>query len=120
MSSALSSVRMSTLIVACSLSLSNINVTGITVKCCNTFTEPKLHTAGAGSVGLSGLYVHDLELCTTPTCCCGERILHGSLNIIQGWPVSNNIEIILRHICKAGTRLNNLISPLSARRSYST
>src|SRR3546814_18049160 len=57
--------------------------------------------------------------CTTPTCCCGERRLHGSLNVTHGWPVSNNIDSILRHRLLAGMRLKFLMRPSSARRSYS-
>ena len=61
--------------------------------------------------------VHRLELCTTPRCCWGERRLHGSLNVIQGWPVSNSTVSILRQSCLAGIFLNSLILPCSARAS---
>ncbi|MNV99719.1 hypothetical protein D3C71_1951180 [compost metagenome] len=66
------------------------------------------------SLVLSVLSVHRLDECTTPTCCCGERMLQGSLNVIQGWPVSNSIDSILRHRSVAGSVLCSLISPLAA------
>ncbi|CPK67668.1 Uncharacterised protein [Bordetella pertussis] len=57
--------------------------------------------------------MHRFELCTTPTCCCGERMLHGSLKVIHGWPVSNSIDSILRHSETAGIFLNSFSSPLA-------
>src|SRR3546814_6435873 len=82
-------------------------------------TEPRLHTATSVSEVLSVISVHRFDECTTPTCCCGERRLHGSLNVTHGWPVSNNIDSILRHRSLAGMRLKFLMRPSSARRSYS-
>ncbi|MNS98246.1 hypothetical protein D3C72_1326090 [compost metagenome] len=70
--------------------------------CATRFTEPRLHTAISDSLVFSVISVHRFELWTTPTCCCGERMLHGSLNVIHGWPVSNSIDSILRHSVSAG------------------
>ena len=64
--------------------------------------------------------VHRFELWTTPTCCCGLRTLQGSLNVIQGCPVSNSMVSILRQMVRAGTRLNNFSSPVLVLRSYPT
>ena len=64
---------------------------------CTRLTEPRLHTAISVSLVFSVISVHRLLECTTPTCCCGERTLQASLKVIQGWPVSNSIESILRH-----------------------
>ena len=77
-------------------------------------TEPRLHTAISSSLVFSVISVHRLELCTTPTCCCGERMLHGSLKVIHGCPVSNSIDSILRHSCTAGIFLNSFNSPRAA------
>ena len=33
---------------------------------------------------LSVISVHRLDECTTPECCCGERMLQGSLKVIHG------------------------------------
>ena len=60
------------------------------------FTEPRLQTAISVSLVLSVISVHRFELCTVPTCDCGERTLHASLNVIHGCPVSKSIESILR------------------------
>ena len=54
----------------------------------------------------SVISVHRLDECTTPTCCWGERTLQASLKVIQGWPVSNSIESILRHRSVAGCVLS--------------
>ena len=50
-----------------------------------------------GLLVLRVISVHRLEECTTPACCCGDRRLQGSLNVIQGCPVSNSMPSILRH-----------------------
>jgi hypothetical protein len=55
---------------------------------------------------------------TTPTCCCGERTLQASLNVIHGCPVSNSIESILRQRSLAFMVLKSLISPRAALASY--
>ena len=81
------------------------------------FTEPRLHTAISVSLVLSVISVHRLLLCTVPTCCCGERTLQASLNVIHGCPVSNSIDSILRHSCTAGIFLNSFISPRATRSS---
>ena len=79
--------------------------------CASMFTEPRLHTAISVSLVLSVISVQRLELCTVPTCCCGERTLHASLNVIHGCPVSNSIDSIFRHSCIAGMRLKSFSSP---------
>src|SRR5438105_8589517 len=91
--------------------------------CATRFTEPRLHTAISSSEVLRVISVHRLELCTTPACCCGLLRLHGSLNVIQGCPVSKSIESILRHSCTAGIFLKSLSSPraaLSSKRRYAS
>ena len=60
--------------------------------------------------------MHRFELCTTPTWSCGERMLHGSLNVIHGCPVSKSIVSILRHSAVAWTVLCRRISPRAAAR----
>ncbi len=87
-------------------------------RCATRLMEPKLQTAISFADVFKVISVQRLELCTTPTCCCGLRILHGSLNVIHGCPVSNNIESILRQRLTAEIRLNSLMPPVSARRSY--
>ena len=77
-------------------------------------TEPRLHTAISSSLVLSVISVHRFELCTMPTWLCGERMLHGSLNVIHGCPVSNSMVSILRHSCAAGIFLNSFNSPFAA------
>jgi hypothetical protein len=72
-----------------------------------------LHTAISLSLVLSVISVHRLDECTTPTCCCGLRTLQASLKVIQGCPVSNSIDSILRHRSFGGMRLKSLISPRS-------
>jgi len=49
-------------------------------------TEPRLHTAISSSLVFNVISVHRLELCTTPTWRCGERMLHGSLKGDPGMP----------------------------------
>lgn len=78
------------------------------------FTEPRLHTAVSASLVLSVISVQRLDECTTPACCWGERTLQASLNVIQGWPVSNSIVRILRHRSVACTVREGLISPRAA------
>ncbi|MNT52101.1 hypothetical protein D3C72_1891090 [compost metagenome] len=111
-------MRMAVRMVFWSLAWSS---TWVPSACCfrwaTRFTEPRLHTAISLSFVFSVISVHRLELCTTPTCCCGLRMLHGSLNVIHGWPVSNSMPSILRQSCTAGTFLNSFSSPLAARAS---
>src|SRR3546814_13678643 len=83
----------------------------VCLRCAARLTEPRLHTAISDSLVLSVISVQRFELCTTPTCCCGERILQGSLKVIQGWPVSNSIDSILRQSEMAGIFLNRGRSP---------
>ena len=73
--------------------------------------EPKLQTAVSSAEVLSKISVQRLELWTTPTWSCGERMLEGSLNVIQGWPVSKSMLSILRQSCSASTFLKSLIFP---------
>src|SRR5450756_2807035 len=75
-------------------------------RCAAKLIEPRLHTAISLSLVFKVVSVHKLELCTTPTCCCGERMLQGSLKVIHGWPVSNSIVNILRHRLAAGTSVS--------------
>src|SRR6266516_5997745 len=82
------------------------------------FPEPRLQTAISSSEVLSVISVQRLELCTTPTCCCGLLRLQGSLNVIHGCPVSNSIDSILRHSCEAGSFLYSFNSPLATFSSY--
>ena len=70
--------------------------------CASMLTEPRLQTAISVSLVLSVISVHRLLLCTVPTCCCGERTLHASLNVIHGCPVSKSIDSIFRQSCTAG------------------
>ncbi len=77
-------------------------------------TDPRLHTAISSPEVFSVISVQRLELCTTPTCCCGLLTLQGSLNVIHGCPVSKSIDSILRHSCTAGIFLNSLSSPRAA------
>ena len=97
MSITLSSMRMAVLMVRCSLAWSSSLPVLPSFKCCARLTEPRLQTAVSVSLVLSVISVHRLDECTTPTCCCGLRTLHGSLKVIQGWPVSNSMVSILRH-----------------------
>ena len=83
-------------------------------------TEPRLQTAvSARRTVFRVISVHRFDECTTPTCCCGDRRLHGSLNVIHGCPVSNSMVSIRRHSSTARTRRNTRISPRSAAASYS-
>ena len=75
--------------------------------CCTRFTLPRLHTAISSRDVFSVISVHRFDECTTPMCCWGERTLHESLKVIQGWPVSNSMESILRHRSRALMRLCN-------------
>ena len=71
-------------------------------------TEPRLQTAISSALVLSVISVQRLLEWTTPTCCCGERTLQASLNVIHGCPVSNSIVSILRHRSAAWTLLEEL------------
>ena len=82
--------------------------------CASMFTEPRLQTAISVSLVFSVISVQRFELWTVPTCCCGERTLQASLNVIHGCPVSNSIDSILRHSCIAGMRLKSFNSPRAA------
>ena len=83
--------------------------------CATRLTEPRLQTAISVSLVLSVISVHRFELCTVPRCCCGERTLQASLNVIHGCPVSNSIDSILRHSWTRGDLLVQL--ELAARRA---
>lgn len=82
--------------------------------CRARLTLPRLQTATSSTVVFSVISVHRFDECTTPLCCWGERRLHGSLNVIHGWPVSNSMVSMRRHRSTARTRRKTLISPLSA------
>jgi hypothetical protein len=110
MSITLSSMRIAVVMVFLSFSWS----TAPSFRCCSRLTEPRLQTAVSVSLVLSVISVHRLDECTTPACCCGERTLQASLKVIQGWPVSNSIESILRHMSVACSLRDGLISPRSA------
>ncbi len=83
-------------------------------RCCSRFTEPRLQTAVSVSLVFSVISVQRFDECTTPACCCGERTLQASLNVIQGWPVSNSIVSILRHRSVAWMVRAGLMSPRAA------
>src|SRR6476620_5131362 len=118
MSMTLSSIRIAVRIVCCSFAWSSSHVALAPVPwrfmCASRLIEPRLHTAISVTLVLSVISVHRFELCTVPTCCCGERTLHASLNVIHGCPVSNSIESILRQSCTAGIFLWTLSSPRAA------
>src|SRR5258706_12324256 len=116
MSMTLSSMRMAVDTVFLSLSWSRLP----SFICASRLTEPRLQTALSLSEVFRVISVQRLELCTMPTCCCGLRMLQGSLNVIQGCPVSNSMVSILRQMVSAGTRLNSFSSPVLVLRSYST
>src|SRR5204863_1885455 len=104
--------------VLLSFSWSSLRVPSTRCMCATMLTEPRLHTAISWLLVLSVISVHRFELCTTPTCCCGERKLHGSLNVIHGCPVSKSIDSILRQSCVAGILLYSFSSPLATFSSY--
>ena len=109
----LSSMRIAVEIVRLSLSWSSLPL----LRCWLRLTEPRLHTAVSVSLVFNVISVHRLDECTTPTCCWGERTLQASLNVIQGWPVSNSMVSILRHRSLAARVREGLISPRWARAS---
>ena len=78
-----------------------------------------MQTAVSSREGLRVISVHRLELCTTPAWSCGERMFDGSLKVIQGWPVSNSIDSILRQSFSAETVRVRCSRPARALRSYS-
>src|SRR6266508_2352108 len=101
MSITLSRIRMAVQTVFLSLSWSSLRAPSMSFMCPTMLIEPRLHTAISLQLVLRVISVHKLELCTTPTCCCGERNLQGSLQVIHGCPVSKSIDSILRHSCVA-------------------
>src|SRR3981189_3154806 len=118
MSMTLSSIRIAVAMVFLSLSWSSLRVSPARCMCATMLTEPRLHTAISWALVLSVISVQRFELCTTPTCCCGERRLQGSLKVIQGCPVSKSIDSILRQSCAAGILLYSFSSPLAPVSSY--
>src|SRR5690625_2177215 len=89
--------------------------------CCGRFTEPRLQTAiSLPAEVLRVISVQRFEECTTPTCCCGLRILQGSLKQNQGWPVSKSTVSILRQSATAETVLALVILPFLNASSYAT
>ncbi len=111
-----SSARTATRIVSRSLGWS-ISPAG--VRCWSMTTEPRLHTAVSSWPVFSVISVHRFDECTTPAWSCGLRTLHGSLNVIHGWPVSKSMRSICFHSSIAGIR-SPCSSPASTRRSYSS
>ena len=105
MSMTLSSMRIAVATVFFSLAWSSTLPSDPSIRCCARLTEPRLHTAISLSPVFSVISVQRFELCTTPTCCWGERTLQASLKVIHGCPVSNSIDSILRHRSLAGMRL---------------
>src|SRR5712692_163032 len=118
MSITLSSIRIAVQTVFLSLWWSSLKVSPTSFMCPTMLIEPRLHTAISLQLVLRVISVHRLELCTTPTCCCGERKLQGYLKVIHGCPVSNSIDSILRHRCVAGIFLYSFSSPLATLSSY--
>ena len=115
MSITLSSIRIAVPIVRLSLSWSRpICPSAPGARCAGRLIDPRLHTAISVSLVFSVISVHRLELCTTPACCCGERKLQASLNVIHGWPVSNSMLSIFRHSCRAGSLRYTFSSPRAA------
>ncbi len=110
----LSSIRIAVRIVRCSLGPSSAQPSAVSTMWATRFTDPRLHTAISVSLVLSVISVHRFELCTVPRCCCGERTLQASLNVIHGCPVSNSIDSIRRHSCTAGIFLWSFSSPRAA------
>ena len=72
-------------------------------------TEPRLQTAISVSLVLSVISVHRLEECTTPTCCCGERTLQASLNVIHGMA---GLEQHREHACATARLAGMLLEQL--------
>ncbi|MNT51399.1 hypothetical protein D3C72_1883630 [compost metagenome] len=107
----LSSMRSATRTVRATFSVSSSSLPPTSFMWRDRLTEPRLQTAISSSLVLRVISVHRLELWTTPTCCCGLRMLHGSLNVTHGWPVSNSMVSILRHRVSAGICLNTFSSP---------
>ena len=109
---------MAVLMVALSLSWSSSYVAFSPLPtffmCASRLIEPRLQTAISVSLVLSVISVQRFELCTVPTCDCGERTLHASLKVIHGCPVSNSIDSILRQSCTAGIRFDSFSSPRAA------
>ena len=120
MSITLSSMRIAVRIVICSFAWSSSHPPAVFFMWFRRLTEPRLQTAISVALVLSVISVHRFELCTTPTCCCGERTLQASLNVIHGCPVSKSIESILRQSWSAGTFLCSLSSPRAALASWRT
>ena len=88
--------------------------------CWGKLMLPKLQTAISSLFVFSVISVQRFEECTVPTCPCGDLILHGSLNVIHGCPVSKSIVKIFLHRSSALIFLKSLISPEAASFSYSS
>ena len=71
--------------------------------CWDRFTEPRLHGDFLVVPVFSVISVHRLDECTTPTCCCGERMLQASLKVIQGAGLEQH-----RASCATGPGLHRL------------
>ncbi len=106
----LSSIRIAVLIVV--LTFSRSSPAGVVWAL--RLMEPRLQTAVSSFDVLSKISVQRFELWMVPTCDCGDRRFEGSLNVIQGWPVSKSMESIFRQRSTALISLNNLIFPWAA------
>ena len=111
----LSSARMPTRMVSLSMSWSSEPSSRMWL---SRTTDPRLQTAVSSSEVLSVISVQRLLLWMTPVWSCGERRLHGSLNVIHGWPVSKIILSIFFHMSMAGSCLDQIL-PSAAIFSYS-
>ena len=80
------------------ISIAAIAVIGVLAVgvCAAKLIDPRLHTAVSLFEVLRRISVQRFELCTEPTWSCGERTFDGSLNVIQGCPVSKTIDNIFR------------------------
>src|SRR3989344_2516824 len=83
----LSSMRNAVLTVFSSNTLSSFPL----LMCRGRLMLPRLHTAVSSNDVLSVISVHKLLECTTPQWSCGDRMLQGSFQVIQGCPVSKSM-----------------------------
>src|SRR3989344_7849052 len=88
------------------------------IMCFGRLTDPRLQTAVSSGDVFSVISVQRLELWITPQWSCGDLILHASLKVIQGWPVSKSMLSILRQSFLADTSFHLRILPSRAACSY--
>lgn len=72
------------------------------VRCSARFTDARLQTATSSVLVLSVISVQRLELWMTPTRSCGERRLHGSLNVSHGCPLLLLALLVTKRVGRAG------------------